>query len=135
MGANIILMTNQRSEGNNYNYYGSSTTETYITGVAYASQLPDYNKFVSFINGHKQFVTIIDNNISTNDAEYTADPGGNEFTIDNISTADGLTLIKGKLSGEKDVDTFQLTAFDNKSFNVYYKKKNTYHSVMIQVPR
>jgi Domain of unknown function (DUF4156) len=132
MGANVILVTNQHIQGNNYSYYSSNSTETNLTGVAYATKLPDYDKFLSFINNRKDFNTVMVYNLGRNDTEYSADAGGETFTIDSITNNDGIAIIKGHLKGENDIDTFQLANFDDKTFSVFYKKKTTYYNVMIQ---
>jgi hypothetical protein len=132
MGANIILLTNQHVQGNNYGYYSSNSTETNLTGVAYATKLPDYDKFLSFINNRKDFNTVMVYSLGRNDSEYSTDAGGETFTIDSISNNDGAAIIKGHLKGENDVDTFQLTNFDDKTFSIFYKKKTTYYNLLIQ---
>src|SRR5471030_2934650 len=50
-GANVIYLTNQRTEGNKYgSYYTSgSTAETNLTGIAYSNVLPDFEAFKKVI--------------------------------------------------------------------------------------
>ena len=56
MGANIIYLTNQDVEGNRFFDDSSNPTETNLSGVAYSSELPDFEEFKSLI-GDKQTLT------------------------------------------------------------------------------
>lgn len=134
MGGNVILLTNQRSEGNKYNDYGSFTTETYLTGVAYSSKPLNMEDFKALLRDVKEFPVILNYEIGTNDSEFDTKDAGAIFTLTEVTNQNGVITLTGSLKGEKDIDTFQLASFNDKTFSLFYKKKNDYHNIVLTTP-
>ena len=85
-GANIILLTNQRTEGNKYGGYfqSGSTAETNLTGIAYSNLLPDFDKFKTLLGSNKEFSTIKKFELGANDSDVSQEDLTFSFVIFNI---------------------------------------------------
>lgn len=134
MGANIILLSNQRSEGNKYGGYfqSGSTTETSLTGVAYTNQLPNIDDFRKKINNKTTFPVIEEYKMWASDSDLTKSTLKSQFTIVNIVNDNGIITLEGQLSGVKKYNKFKLANFNNESFSIYYQDKSTAYNYTIQ---
>ena len=133
MGANIIYLTHQRSEGNKSGLFQTSNTETSLTGVAYNNQLPRYEDFINLVGARKDFVTIAVNKMWSSDAGVSRTLTKKTFKIINILNDNGIVTIEGQLSGENSYNKFRLSNFTNEIFSVYYKDKSTAYNYEIKL--
>ncbi|MDR6945058.1 hypothetical protein [Mucilaginibacter pocheonensis] len=135
VGANIVYLTNQRTEGNKYGGYfqSGSTAETNLTGVAYSNMLPDYNKFKQLLGSKTDFTAIKKYELGASDTDVSTDVINKPFTISNVTSDNGIVLITAKLKGENDNSNFQLANFTENTFNVAYKHKGTAYNIVIAV--
>jgi hypothetical protein len=134
-GANIILLTNQRTEGNKYGGYfqSGSTTETNLTGIAYSNTLPDLEKFKGLIGSNKAFMAIKKFELGASDSDVSAEDINDEFNIANIINENGVIMLEGQLKGEKRNTMFQLANFTADSFSIAYKYKGTAYNYTIKI--
>jgi len=132
-GANVIYLSNQRTEGNKYGYYNSSTAETNLTGIAYSNVLPDYDGFKKLIGTKTNFNAIQKFELGGSDSDVSQDTFNKQFTITNITNENGIILIEGMLKGESNVTSFQLVNFTTNSFSIAYKYKGTAYNIVIGV--
>lgn len=134
-GANIIYLSDQRSEGNKYGGYfgGSSTTETVLTGIAYSNVLPDYEGFKKLIGTNANFFAIKRFKLGSSDSDVSQDNINKPFTITNITNENGLILISGSLKDEQNVFNFQVANFTNDSFSIAYRYKGTVYNFTIKL--
>ena len=132
-GANIVYLTNQRTEGNKYGYYNSQAAETNLTGVAYSNVLPDYNNFKKLVGNNTNFVAIKRFELGASDSDVSQDDISKAFTIANITNENGIVLIEGELKGESNEKSFQLVGFSNDSFSIAYKHKGTAYNITIKI--
>jgi hypothetical protein len=132
-GANIIYLSNQRTEGNKYGYYSSSAAETNLTGIAYSNVLPDYEKFKKLVGSRTDFMSIKKFELGGSDSDVSQDKIDKPFRIININNENGIVLIDGALKGENNVSSFQLVNFDEDSFSIAYKYKGTAYNFVIKI--
>jgi len=134
-GANIIYLSDQKSEGNKYGGYwgGSSTTETNLTGIAYSNVLPDYDEFKKVIGNKTNFIAVKRFELGSSDTDVSQDDINKPFTITNITNESGLILIAGNLKDEKNVFNFQVANFTNDSFSIAYRYKGTVYNFTINM--
>ncbi|MCR8558403.1 hypothetical protein KXD93_12155 [Mucilaginibacter sp. BJC16-A38] len=134
-GANIIYLSNQRTEGNKYGTYftAGSTAETNLTGVAYSNILPDFEKFKKTIGTKNNFNATIKYELGGSDSDVSQDNINKPFTITNITNDNGIVFIEGDLKGERDVHSFQLVNFGDNSFSIAYKYKGTAYNLVINI--
>lgn len=134
-GANIIYVSNQRTEGNKYgSYYTSgSTAETNLTGIAYSNVLPDYNKFKQLIGSRTDFIANQKFELGASSSDVSQDVIDKPFKIMNIRNENGIVFIDGELKGESNNNTFQLANFSDNSFSVAYKNKGTAYNIVIRL--
>lgn len=134
-GANIIYLSNQRTEGNKYGTYftSGSTAETNLTGIAYSNILPDYEKFKKLIGSNTSFVATQKFELGASDSDVSQDKINKPFRIFNITNENGITLIQGELKGESDNRDFQLASFTDNSFSIAYKHKGTAYNIIVNL--
>jgi hypothetical protein len=134
-GANIVYLTNQRTEGNKYGGYfqSSSTAETNLTGVAYSNVLPDFEKFKQLIGNKTDFTATKKYELGASDADVSQEDINRPFSISNVSLDGGIILITAQLKGEKNNNAFQLASFTDNTFSVAYKYKGTAYNIEIKV--
>jgi hypothetical protein len=97
-GANIVLLTNQRTEGNKYGGYfsSSSTAETNLTGIAYSNILPNYEKFKQLIGGTTTFIAIKKFELGASDSDVSQDDVKKLFVITKVTNESGIILLEGR---------------------------------------
>lgn len=135
MGANIIYLTNQRTEGNKYGgyYQSGSSAETNLTGIAYTNLLPNFEEFNKLIGVKKEFLAITHAKLWSSASDMSISSIERNFTIDNIQNVNGLIIISGELQGETDFFKFRVVSFDKESFNIYYEDKSTVYNIKIKI--
>lgn len=131
LGGNIILLTNQRTEGNKYDEYNSQTSEANLTGIAYSNVSPNSEKFRSKIGNKTDFLVVNEFKLWASDSDVSQNDDPRAFKINNITNENGIIVIDGKLAGENQVTKFQLSNFNNDNFSVQYKKGETDHNLVI----
>lgn len=134
-GANIVYLTNQRTEGNKYGGYfqSGSSAETNLTGVGYSNILPDYEKFKQLVGTKTDFTAVRKYELGASDTDVSQNGIDVPFTIMNVSLENGIVLITAQLKGENNNNVFQLANVSDTSFNVAYKHKGTAYNVEVQV--
>lgn len=134
-GGNIVLLTNQRTEGNKYGTYftSSSTAETNLTGIAYSNILPDYEGFKRLVGNNTSFMAIKKFELDASDSDVSEDEVKKTFLITKVTNENGIVLIEGTLKGENNVNVFQLSNFTKDTFSIAYKYKGTAYNFVIKV--
>lgn len=132
-GANIIYLSNQRTEGNKYGYFSSSSAETNLTGIAYSNILPDYNAFKKLLGDKKDFVATQKYELGASDSDVSMDNINKQFQIFNVTNENGIVSIQGNLKGESDNHDFQLVSFTGNSFSIAYKHKGTAYNIVVNI--
>ncbi len=116
LGANVVFLTNDHTEGHRYNMWtgGTNTAEVLLTGVAYSNRVPHIEKFKKLISKkpiwnlvqivkmpyNKKKPTIIDENETIDLSNYTISGyfihinyKGEEYTVIRVEE-DKLILMK-----------------------------------------
>jgi hypothetical protein len=134
-GGNVILLTNQRTEGNKFGGYwqSGSTAETNLTGIAYSNTLPEFDKFKSMIGTMTSFTATKRYELGASYSDVSQDQVDKPFIINDIINENGLIYVKGKLKGENNVDRFQVANFNAHSFSIAYKYKGTAYNFTIKM--
>lgn len=135
MGANIIYLTNQRTEGNKLGgYYQSAVpTETNLSGIAYSSQLPSFEDFKTLIADKRDFVAVTEAKLWSSGSDMSKSDLANRFTISNIINENGLIMLEGTLEGVKKYNKFRVVSFTKESFNFFYEDKSTAYNITVSL--
>lgn len=131
LGANIIYLTSQRTEGNKISYYSGSQAETNLTGIAYSNVLPDFDKFKKLIQGKTSFSAIKKYELGGSDSDVSQDEIKKSFKINNVTNDNGIVSIEAELQSEKNINKFQLVNFTDNSFSIAYRYKDTVYNIVI----
>ena len=134
-GANIIYLTNQRTEGNKMGgyYQSGSTAETNLTGVAYTTQLPSFKDFEKLIPEKRDFLAIQEIKLWSNATDLSITDIQTRFKITNIINENGLIMIEGQLDGVSKYSKFRVVTFSNEYFNIFYEDKTTAYNIKIEL--
>jgi len=134
MGANIVYLTNQRSEGNKDGGIITSrqSAETSLTGVAYTNQLPNSGDFRKLIHSRTNFSAIEENKLWSSASDLTKAPSKKELKILNIINDNGIITIEGQLTGVTKYTKFRLANFTDEYFSIYYQDKDTAYNYKIK---
>jgi hypothetical protein len=135
MGANIIYLTNQRTEGNKMGsqFQSGSTAEVNLTGIAYTNQLPILGDFKNIIGTKRNFTAVEQAKIWSSASDMTKTSVQRNFTINDITNENGIIMINGDLQDETKYKTFQVVSFDKEGFNIYYEDKSTSYNLKIKM--
>jgi hypothetical protein len=135
MGANIIYVTNQRTEGNKMGgyYQSGSTAEASLSGVAYTNQLPSIDEFKKVVNDKKNFTAVEEASLWSSASDMSKKNINSNFIISDITNEGGIIMINGELQGESKYKTFRVVSFDNDYFNIFYEDKSTAYNIKIKI--
>lgn len=134
-GANVVYLSNQRTEGNKYGtrYTAGSTAETNLTGIAYCNALPDYDQFKKMMSNRATVLAVQKYELDASSFDVSQDNIKKVFTINNILNDNGIVYIEGNLEGEKKINRFQLVNFNAGSFSVAYKNDGDAYNLVINL--
>jgi len=134
-GANIIYLTNMRTEGNKAGgyYQSGSSAEASLTGVAYTTQLPNYKDFESLIKDKRNFIAVQEFKLWSSSSDMSQSDIKTKFKIINISNENGLIMLEGQLDGVSKYSKFRVVSFSSDSFNIFYEDKSTAYNLKIEI--
>lgn len=132
-GANVVYLTNQRSEGAKYGQYVSSAAETTLTGIGYTNQIPNYDDFKKLISDKMTFTAIQESKLNSNAQDISEITIRKQFKIDKITNENGLIMLEGQLEGVSKYSNFRVVSFSDSRFNVFYEDKSTAYNIMISL--
>lgn len=135
MGANIVYLTNQRTEGNKMGgyYQTGSSAETNLSGVAYTNQLPSFDDFNANLGGKRNFYTTELAKMWSSASDMTKTPSQKIFKINSITNENGIIMIDGDLEEVSKYKKFRVVSFDKEYFNIYYEDKSTSYNIKIKI--
>jgi hypothetical protein len=135
MGANIVYLTNQRTEGNKYGGYfqSGSSAETNLTGVSYSNVLPNAEELKKVIDLKKEFGTYEKYKLGASDSDYSKEDAFKSFIVTNIQNDNGIVSIEGKLEGENRFNKFRLAGINADHFSIFYQDKGTVYNYSIKL--
>lgn len=125
MGANIIYLTHQRTEGNKIGYWTSSASETNLTGIAYTNTLPDFDSFKQFLAQHasEKMKIVLETSLGNSDSDMSKFKKQKPFEINNLTEENRLIMIDGK---------YRVVGYDETGFNVFYRTKSSWYNLRIE---
>jgi len=124
MGANVIYLAHQNTEGNKAGGYwqSGSTTETILSGVAYSNTLLDFNDFKSKIGSKNTFNVNKEFRLGTSNMEYTESTSKKTLIIKDVLKENNGVFVLADL--DKKEIKFRLSYFNDSTFSLYYKDKS-----------
>jgi len=133
MGANIVYITNQRTEGNKQGskYQAGSSTETSLSGVAYSNQLPSFDEFKSLIKDKRNFIVVEEAKLWSSGSDMSKSPMNAAFKINNMVNENGIIKIDGDLQDVNKYKSFRVVNVTKDSFNIYYEDKSTAYNLKV----
>lgn len=131
LGANVIYLTQQYTEGNKGGNAGSTSTYTTLSGVAYASSLPDFDAFAKKVNGKNYFRTFEKLKLWSNDTDLERAVYVRDFNLFKVTNESGLIMVEGNIEGVKNYNKFRVIHYDDVSFTLVYEDKATIYNIKV----
>jgi len=134
MGANIIYLTNQRTEGSKFSLFSSypgSKAQASLTGIAYSNIIPSFDKFEELVGDKENFEAIFESSLKSNESTMSQKEILKKFTINEIINENGFIILIGNLEKVKEPTKFRVVSFTNQYFNIYYSYKTTVYNIKI----
>lgn len=130
-GANIVFLTQQQTQGNQYGteYQAGNTTETNIDGIAYTNKIPKYEEFTAKIKNLTQFNVLTRLKLWSGGTEMENDQFVGTLTIKNVTNENGLIMIYGTIPKIK-VEKFRVAFFNDVNFVLVYEDKSTIYNLL-----
>jgi len=124
MGANVVYLAHQKTEGNKMGGYwqAGSTTETILTGVAYSNSVLDYNSLKSKLGDKTTFNVVKEYRLGTSSMEYSESKIEKAFMIKEVLKENTGVYIIGYL--DKKETKYRVAYFTEDAFFLYYKDKS-----------
>ena len=124
MGANVVYLAHQNTEGNKMGGYwqAGSTTETILTGVAYSNSVLDFNAFKSKISDKTTFNIVKEYRLGTSSMEYTETNIKKSLIIKDVLKENNGVFVLADF--DKKEIKFRLSYLNDSNFSLYYKDKS-----------
>lgn len=132
LGANIIYLSHMRSDGNSTGFWEDNTSETSIMGIAYASELPDFEEVKDAISAKDKLLIsdqtmtklLISNQywLGNSNANMKQMPGGYYFYVKDIRQENGLIIISGGITLDEE-NEYQVSYFNESSIYIANKSR------------
>lgn len=134
MGANIIYLTQNTTNGNQQGSYfqAGHATETNLAGVAYSNKLPSYDEFNKLVGNKTQFQCAEMFKMSQRDADLEQRPYTKNVQVLKIYNESGLTMVNAKIDGV-DNSVFRVISFSKEEFTLVYKDGERIYNYRIKV--
>jgi hypothetical protein len=134
-GANIIYLTNMRTDGNKAGskYQSGSSAETNLTGVAYTTLLPSYKDFESLIKDKRDFIAVQEFKLWSSSSDVAQSDIQTKFKVLKITNESGLIILEGQLAGVSKYSKFRVVSYNSDSFNIFYEDKSTAYNIKIEL--
>lgn len=131
MGANVVYITNQDVEGNRFYDDSGNPTETNLSGVAYSSELPDYESLKTIIERKKVFLysqkLYLGNNSTDIQAAYHET---SRVQLGAVTEEDGFLYVQTRIPDVRG-SKFRVVRFSEKSITLLYRTKNRIYNLVL----
>lgn len=134
MGANIVYLTNQRTEGNKggTEYTAASAAETNLTGISYSNVVPGLADFKKLLNARTDFAAYEEYRLAGSSSDYSYKELMKNFFIAGVHDDNGIITIDGELEGLNKVNQFRLVGVSKDRFNIFYRDKSTVYNISVK---
>jgi hypothetical protein len=130
MGANIVYLANQKTEGVRY----GSTGEINLSGLAYNNVTPNIEEFNKLISDKTNFVAVYKYSLTGDGSDALSNLKINKpVIISNVRNESGLILIDVKFDVAAKANQFRVVSFTNEYFNIFFEGKGVLSNFKIQI--
>ena len=128
-GGNVVYLTNQSSSTRTQR----STSSSVLGGVAYGTDMPDYNAFMQLTKGKDGFKYIENHSlgVNSNDLKITTQ-NGEKVKFDKIEKAGSMIYVYAKFPGIE-TEKFRVSYFDNDQIILVYRTKKYIVNLVLSV--
>jgi len=132
LGANIIYLTDARTQGNKAGtqYVAGETAEASFSGVAYTNVLPKYNDFIKILGDKTNLTAIELVELYSSGSDMDFKEINKPVSINKVYNENGLIMMKASVKGI-DREVFRVTTFSPGSFTIVYSDKTSLYNIKI----
>lgn len=135
LGANVIFIP---FEATNHVYYKwfyptDHKNNTVLSGELYTNQLLNIENFKKVIGEKRKFRVLNEYILKSNSDHISKTETLRELEIKNIVVENGQIIVEGSFEGEFKIKRFNVSYFNDKWFDVYYLKNNTYYCLRLYI--
>jgi hypothetical protein len=135
LGANIIYLTNERVQGNQFGtqYQAGNSTETNLSGIAYSNVRPKYSEFNEIYSKINRFKLVKKLYLGRNslDLELSNEGLPPTVVITGITENEGFIYVNSIIKTEG-TNNFRVVYFDEKNIILMYKDKRKIYNLMLE---
>ena len=130
-GANVVFLTQQQTQGNQYGtkYQAGNATSTNLDGIAYANKIPKFEEFKAKIGDRSKFNVVTRLKLWSGGTEMENDEFAGALTINSITNESGLIMINGTIPKIK-AEKFRVVYCTAMNFVLVYEDKSTIYNLV-----
>lgn len=132
MGANIIFLTDARTQGNKFGskYESSQSSEASFSGIAYTNVIPDFEEFRKTISDKGVFVIVEKRQLWSGASDISIKNSNKPFKINRIYSETGFTYLDASIE-DIDQNIFRVVNFSEHSCSIFYRDKSSVYNLKV----
>lgn len=132
LGANIVYLTDARTQGNKYGgkYSSSESAEASFSGVGYTNVLPNYEEFAALLANRTNLIAIEMVELWSSGSDMSIKQINKTVAVNKIINEAGLIMLNASIDGI-DKNVFRVVSFSAGSFVVVFKDKSSIYNLRI----
>jgi hypothetical protein len=134
LGANTIFMTDHKSTGTpGGGLFASGAAKTVVSGIAYASQRPDFNDFMKIVDKKKEYAYVARQFLGESSADLGTESrlAPSMVSLSEIRNVNGFIVLKANIRGEESTE-FRVTYFDDTRIVLMSRDKSKIYNDILQ---
>ena len=135
LGANVVFLTDQATNGNLYGsrFQSARSTETFLSGIAYSNRRPNYASFLAQIGTARDFYLKETQTLGNSSTEISTEPGSTVAHIDSLAEEGGQVFVT--VSGtDLAPGRYRLTYFDNQKIVLMTRDRKRITNLVLGMP-
>lgn len=141
MGANVVYLTNLQPRGTDrrlrsagpFQHFHASTVETFLSGIIYTDELPNFDEFNSTIAGKTVFKIVEKAQFTKTADDIRVYSSKRKFTLKEVKDENGHIVVVGALDGASKHNQFRVATCDKDFFYIYYQEKGVSYNVKLAI--
>ncbi|MDX5481186.1 MAG: hypothetical protein LPK07_05850 [Hymenobacteraceae bacterium] len=141
MGANVVYLTYVQAKGSDWGLGSggpfhrtyASAAESFLSGIVYTNELPNFEDFNSKITDKTVFRVVEKAQFAKTSDDIRVYPSKRKFTLKEVTQENGHITVVGALEGASKHKQFRVASFDKDFFYIYYQEKGVAYSVKVVI--
>jgi len=133
-GANVVFLTQQQTQGNQYgtDYQAGNTTETNIDGVAYSNKIPKFEDFTAKVKDNSKYSVFTMFKFWSGGTDMGNEDFNGILSINSVTNESGLIMIDGTIP-KINATRFRVSFVNEARFILVYEEKSTIYNLVVSL--